>query len=200
MISRMMDWLEKKVYPIHQAVYKEEQPVTFIPYNQTSAAYQANNLYQQAAGQQAVYTTAGVLGCGSGVYTSQNSINSNGPWVNPSSVTIATNQTAPYWIPPRTGFHYAILFVDAAGFHHNIVVDQAHAGILQQISGMTNGGGVLGSVAVPFTPSTPSQPKMLEGDFSFDEMEAAENLIAELSSGRNQRNEQGQDAGCAAEG
>lgn len=206
MISRIIDWIDRAVNPnrydplsIKNNHYNqwgppaEEKPVTFLPYNQTSAANQATNLYQQALGQQtAGYTLSnpGVLGAAGGGSYITTAGNLGG---------VGVSQSPYYSVPQRTGYHYSILFVDAAGNHHTVVVDQAHAGILQQIGGMTSGG-VLGNVAVPFTPYTSSQPKMLEGDFSFDEMEAAENLIAELSSGRNQGNEQGQDAGCAAEG
>lgn len=196
MISRIMDWLDRKVNPeaydphsIKNNRYNQwgspaEEPTMPVVFNQTSAANQANTIYQQALGQQNYPVGIGTLGTGVG-----SSILMPGTGNNNIS-TVATT-----WIPSRTGVHFTMLFVDAAGNHHSLVVDQAHMGILQQISGVP-----FPTSISPFDPIATSQ-KMLEGDFSFDEMEEAEKLIAELAGDKATKgHEASQDTEYASEG
>jgi len=86
-------------------------------------------------------------------------------------------------IGPPTGAKITIAFTDANGVTVAITVDQAHAAALSQISSMNQ-------MYFPYPPGTvingaynkPTKPQpMLEGDFSIDEMEAAEQIIAELT-------------------
>lgn len=201
MISRIMDWLDRKVNPeaydphsIKNNRYNQwgspaEEPTMPVVFNQTSAANQASTLYQQALGQQNYqnYTVGiGTLGTGVG-----SSILVSGTGINNIN-TVATT-----WIPSRMGVHFTMLFVDAVGNHHSLVVDQAHMGILQQIAGPSSFGG---DMAVDYAPTTPAQ-KMLEGDFSFDEMEQAENIIAGLAGDKATKgHEASQDTEYASEG
>lgn len=193
MISRLLDWMEKKVNPLktlHEAVYREEQPMAiYDPAHQQATAnqmmMQANQAaqYHAALGQQntAVIGTA-VIGSGTYIYPTAAAAPPLGGY---SHITVGNGQASyASWVPPRTGVMFTFYFVDAAGVHHSLVIDQAHLGLFQQISL---------NCYVPQAQPAPAQHKMLEGDFSFDEMETAEEIIAELSS---ERHEERQEAGC----
>lgn len=205
MISRLLDWMEKKVNPLktlHEAVYREEQPmVVYDPAHQHATANQimlsnmASNQYQAALGQQ----NAGVGTCGTYVYPAGGTYitGAAAPPVGYVAATLPGGYVAvgnglgqcssAYVVPPRTGIVFSFGFVDAAGQHHMLVIDQAHMGIFQQITAQSY---------TPAAQPAPAQHKMLEGDFSFDEMEVAEEIIAELANGATKGIGQGQEAGC----
>lgn len=72
-----------------------------------------------------------------------------------------------------------ITFTDANGVQVNLAVDQSCAIILDQISAH-HAVRIRGYPPTPMTGSAPVSFQMVDGDFSIDELEKAENIIAEL--------------------
>jgi len=82
-------------------------------------------------------------------------------------------------IPSPIGCHFTVYFVDAAGQGHHMVVDQAYLGILHQIGMQHQANNPYITQMKPYTPS-PVPAKMVDGEFSLDEMDQAESIIMEL--------------------
>lgn len=87
------------------------------------------------------------------------------------------------------GIFHTIAFADANGTVWAMTVDASYVHIMNQISAMHNSNlrvrqaGYTSGLAT-YTP-TPPMPKMVDGEFSFDEMAEAEQLISELEGASN---------------
>jgi hypothetical protein len=182
---------------LHRAIYKEEQPMAITTSNinsvtdltsAQSAAY-AQNAYNQRLGQQGaavnVYgnatTGTGYISTGIGGYTPTGIATQ---YFTPNA--IYSNAT-PTTLPPMCGINTTINFTDARGFIYTITVDQSYAAILNQIT-IAHHSANYGNQPHPYAGPAPTAP-MLEGDFSFDEMEKAEQLMKELAGEAHQGQE-----------
>jgi hypothetical protein len=181
MISKAMDWLESKVSSakkLHEAVYKEEQTLAYtsnIPISHTiyKAAQNANytqtiavNSFPNSCFQQGIQTTT-TTGVGLGNYVS----------VIPNQYL--AGQQSYYQLPLPSGMMVATQIFDAGGNPITVAIDQAYYQILQEI--MLNPYTVSQSPYIQPLPQAPT----IEGEFSLDEMDEAELLIAELEHGAN---------------
>ncbi len=92
-------------------------------------------------------------------------------------------QHTPMWIPSPSGLMYTMCFTDATGSIWALSVDQAYLSIMQQISVNHQFRCTIYQSSSPPIYVKPKPLPMLEGDFSYDEMELAETIIEELESG-----------------
>jgi len=102
-------------------------------------------------------------------------------------------------VPNPTGVLVSIAFTDANGQIWALSVDGAYAQIMMQISQYHSYRGMAGAQQAPNPWPTPAPSKMVDGDFSFDEMEEAELLILELEGGRDNSHSQDQEAISASQ-
>jgi len=105
--------------------------------------------------------TTGGVGIGAGGYQI--------PSAFPSAQTIPTFPT----LPNPTGHKVGVLFTDAFGHVHRIMVDSAYIGIMNFIS-HTHGNANSGSNKIS------TRPSMDDGEFSEEELERAQVIIDEL--------------------
>jgi hypothetical protein len=103
------------------------------------------------------------------------------------------------FVSAPTGTLVGIAFTDANGQIWALSVDGAYAQIMMQISQYHSSRGMAGAQQAPNPWPTPAPSKMVEGDFSFDEMEEAELLILELEGGRDNSHSQDQEAISASQ-
>jgi hypothetical protein len=199
MISWFLDRLEKIVSPIknsHETVYKEEDIYAYIQEGQPMANTTTTNIaaqqYTQALAQANVYQGNNQLISGhqsTGSYTPYYTVTGTGTLGTPiSQLGLVTTpiQTSPSpAMPYPTGIVVHVAFTDANGAIQAILVDQAYAHYFQQISQMHTYGTQTRNGVGYIQPATPSPPthKMVDGDFSFEEMETAEDIIKELGQG-----------------
>ena len=120
-------------------------------------------------------------------------VNSIGPTPGTVPILMGTAHTLHY-LPAATGTVITITFTDAHGIAMAINVDQAYVGIMCQISNLhqiKKGVGVnkYPTQLYPYgmSESNPKSEPILEGEFSYDEMELAETIIEELESGEKAR-------------
>lgn len=78
-------------------------------------------------------------------------------------------------VPNPTGGKVNIIFTDANGFHMSLFVDAAYANIINQIS-MQHG--QINYLQQPY--QAPPHHKMVDGDFSLDEIVQAEEIMEDL--------------------
>lgn len=82
-----------------------------------------------------------------------------------------------YHLPAPTGLHVVVYFTDASGRSLGpITVDAAYGPIMSQISQMHSNQ----TVAYPTPTLQPKLEKMIDGDFSLDEIDQAEKIMDEL--------------------
>src|SRR6266446_4689482 len=98
-------------------------------------------------------------------------------------------QHTPMSLPSPSGLTYMIPFTDASGSVWGLMVDQAYVAVMQQIS-MHHRSNYKGGQYQLQRSSMSAKSKlspMLEGDFSKEEMELAEEIIKELKSDEKDR-------------
>lgn len=177
MISKAMDWLECLVKTKEKE--KEERPMPIYLNHQTAApnaAYQAT-AYQNATGGWTTGLATQNTGAGNGIVYYQN------------QQGLAQQY---YALPVPCGAMTSMTFVDGTGSTWVIGIDQAYLAIMQQISNMHAATyGHTTSMVNSFTPVARPIQMMVEGDFSFDEIEKAESLITELECGQQGNDDKG---------
>lgn len=184
MISRIFDMIEKAVNP-PKTIYPDPQSISNNAYNQWGPSvntftgtgiyqYQQYIIAQQANPVQNNWNSYLNLG---GTVTVQGSLSS-----------LPNYPTTPIIIQPPTGMLCTIAFTDANGCVWSIIVDQAFATLMAAISQAHTNINQLsqGSVGIykPIGLGSPAPQKMVDGDFSFDEMAEAELIIQELEGGQ----------------
>lgn len=191
MISDFFDWIERRVSTvkkIHEAVYKEEPyPVYKLEEKQPLASNVHIKQYAQAVAQANSYQQYGLANQGIiGTYISTGTpITSVGGPLTAVSISPSYQQSA-MAMPYPTGALVTVAFTDANGVPWAITVDQAYAGMLGQISQMHSYRNGYATYQAPIATPPPTHTKMVDGDFSFDEMETAELIIQELSQGHGE--------------
>lgn len=121
---------------------------------------------QTVTGNYGQFGGVGSLGIGNGGY-------------GQAGVNVAPQSMQQHYIGPPSGAKVSIAFAGADGFVHSLVVDHAYFAMLNSISQQHNSIGQMTNGCATAMPHS----KMLEGDFSIDEMEKAELIIAELAGG-----------------
>jgi len=176
-MTNPFSWLKS----IHEAVYKEEDQPKFIS-NQWGTPMASNYTVTGICNPVGLTTVAQTQNYGSVVGVSMaGSISSNQYLGQGIGVSYAP-----------TGTFCQIAFTDANGHTWSLTVDQAFAQTMAQISQAHSY-----RQQYVYAPQAPNNPwptlaiepapsqKMIDGDFSFDEMEEAELLILELEGGRD---------------
>jgi hypothetical protein len=164
-----------RIKKVHTAVYKEEQPLaitTSIPFqnytttsNVTISSLPASQAYQSALGQQAfTYASYPVTTVGNGVGIAS---------------AVYNTAVANYMVPAPSGMLVAIQIYDALGNIVTIMIDQAYYQIIQEIMNVNKM-----MYGIGIATQSPVKPIMVDGEFSLDEMDKAELLIAELEHGQ----------------
>lgn len=180
MISKIMDLLEKIAN--HNKKQEEQAMAGYLPI-QALTNSTPNGTYTTTA---TIYPTAntgglggvmGTLGSGSaGASTTYLQAMAQNQQVNAYNNAYGVA----YALPPMIGVMHTITFVDARGIQWALEVDAAYAQIMQDISNNHNHANQIYNY--PNQPQIMPQAhmKMLEGDFSEEEMTEAEGIIAEL--------------------
>jgi len=127
------------------------------------AALQAQQNTSNIISQSVTGTTGGVGGVGIGA----------GGYQIPSAFPTAQSLPTFPTLPNPTGHKVAVLFTDAFGHVHRIMVDSAYIGIMNFIS-HTHGNANSGSNKIS------TRPSMDDGEFSEEELERAQVIIDEL--------------------
>lgn len=175
----MMDWLYGFIYKPKEDVIEEDSmgiPTPgFISANALVSAQMQNaqNNYQQAMALNAQQISSLRSYAASAVQKT---------WSQAGTGTLGIQQlpNSVISLPAPTGNHFTIQFRDASGVSRLMVVDQAYLGIIQQISNMMQYYVPQGPLPWPVSSPAPVHTKMVDGEFSLDEMGQAEEIIMEL--------------------
>jgi hypothetical protein len=186
---------------IHEAVYREETPLTVTNNSNPSHthSYTAGGNYNPVGltnSQAAQIYTTNITGIGGGISSIPNQYLSQYPAAQGIGISglASVNST-----PNPTGVLVSIAFIDANGQTWCLTIDQAYAQIMAQISQYHSYRSMSVAQQAPNPWPTPAPSKMVDGDFSFDEMEEAELLILELEGGRDNSHSQDQEAISASQ-
>lgn len=140
---------------------------------------QAQAQYNAALSQQAYNMpyNAATIGLTNGINSNTTGI---GAYYAPGNQTAAgtytsTNTYYPVTVPVPTHFITTINFIDANGITHFLTIDSAYAAIFAQISMQHQYG------TAPTNSYTPPPSRMVDGEFSLDELSEAEKLIEEIT-------------------
>lgn len=185
MISKILDMIEKLVQP-----QKQEEPMAYfgVPItgiNANTSAVTATIYPTQYTQGLSAQNTGGAVGtynvptAGIGIGGAAGSINTIYGQAYTTNYQANAYQANASILPMMSGVLVSMGFIDANGLPSVIMVDQAYMQILQDIS--RNLQMTYGNQRAAQSPYA-GQPhlKMLDGDFSEEEMTEAEGIIAEL--------------------
>lgn len=155
----MIEWIKK----LHTKIYQEEQPVSYTSNMGGGGYFTTSEAQQTTAAANQIYTTT-----------------------NPQGYQVYTK--TPITSFPTNAIQ-TIAFTDASGHTWVIQADSSHVAVLQSIS--MHNQRVYCASPPQGMPSMSYQPthKMTDGDFSFDELSQAEEIISELESANNKNME-----------
>lgn len=179
MISKIMDLIERAVNPPKLLIEEEKAMAYFgVPMSalNTNSATVTTTIYPTQGG---IGTAMGTLGSGSAGTTTYLQAMAQNPNSYNNSYNSAYGNNI---VGQMTGMTVNIPFTDMNGQTWALAVDQSYAQVLQDISraqaSYNNYYHGMGQASQAYTPQ--AHMKMLEGDFSEEEMTEAEGIIAEL--------------------
>lgn len=165
--------------PFKQMEALLQQQAKMTTYTAQVNAYQTPyNQYANQGMAQATYTAGGTMGGGglsAGYLTSIGGLTSGYTQAvintgHTHTISGAYNMA----VPTPTGSKVQVVLTDANGFDLNIFVDVAYASIIAQISTQH------GAVKYQQMPYVTPKHKMVDGDFSLDEIAQAEEIMEDL--------------------